>query len=119
KMGVRSVTPIRKGGAPGSSGDGDYSTSFGDGHDTTEAIEEETLNVVPGIDDNPDDATSWAAGLSFPDMMDLARAIKRDLNDAGHEDKKRDGWKGPIGLGSGGGRAAMGSRSRSRVIDHC
>ncbi|CAE7864718.1 unnamed protein product, partial [Symbiodinium necroappetens] len=77
KMGVRSVTPIRKGGAPGSSGDGDYSTSFGDGHDTTEAIEEETLSVVPGIDDNPDDATSWAAGLSFPDMMDLARGHQK------------------------------------------
>ena len=38
---------------------------------------------IPGIDD-PDDATPWAANLSSPDMMDLARAIKRDFNDAGH-----------------------------------
>ncbi|CAE7514912.1 unnamed protein product, partial [Symbiodinium necroappetens] len=63
----------------------------------------ETLNVVPGIDDDPDDATPWAANLSFPDLMDLAR----DLNDAGHEDKKRDGWKGPMGLGAGNTRTLL------------
>ena len=31
-----------------------------------EAIEEETLNGVPGIDD-PDDDVPWAANVSFPD----------------------------------------------------
>ena len=44
--------------------------------------------------------TPWAANLTFPDLMDLARTIKRDLNDSGHEDKRRDGWKGPVGMGN-------------------
>ena len=97
----RSPTPTPRGGAAGSSTDRtDHSTAFGDGHDTMESIIEETLNVVPGIDDDPDDMTPWAANLTFPDLMDLARAIKRDLNDQGHEDRKRDGWKGPVGMGN-------------------
>ncbi|OLP82535.1 hypothetical protein AK812_SmicGene36819 [Symbiodinium microadriaticum] len=110
KMGDRSMTPSRRersptptprGGAAGSSTDRtDHSTAFGDGHDTMESIIEETLNVVPGIDDDPDDMTPWAANLTFPDLMDLARTIKRDLNDQGHEDRKRDGWKGPVGMGN-------------------
>ena len=65
-MGERSVTPGRGSG---------LGSSAGDNH-RTEAIEEETLNVVLGIDDDP----PWAANLSFPDMMGLARTIKRDLN---------------------------------------
>ena len=77
----RSPTPTPRGGAAGSSTDRtDHSAAFGDGHDTMESIIEETLNVVPGIDDDPDDATPWAANLTFPDLMDLARTIKRDLN---------------------------------------
>ena len=59
------------------------------------------------IGNNPDDATPWAANLSFPDLMDLARAIKRDLSDAGHEDKKRDGWKGLLGLRAGNTRTLL------------
>ena len=97
----RSPTPTPRGGAAGSSTDRtDHSTAFGDGHDTMESITEETLNVVPGIDDDPDDMTPWAANLTFPDLMDLARTIKRDLNDSGHEDKRRDDWKGPVGMGN-------------------
>ena len=61
-----------------------------------EAIEEETLNGVPGIDD-PDDDVPWAANVSFPD----------DESRTGHQegqDTERDGWKGPIGLGAGNAR---------------
>ena len=97
----RSTTPTPRGGAAGGSTDRtDNSTAFGDGHDTMDSIIEETLNLVPGIDDDPDDMTPWAANLTFPDLMDLARTIKRDLNDSGHEDKRRDGWKGPVGMGN-------------------
>ena len=44
KMGERSVTPGRGSGL-GSSACNDHRTLFGDGHDTMEAIEEETLNM--------------------------------------------------------------------------
>ena len=111
KMGDRSTTPSGKGrsptpipwsGAAGSSGDRtvDYSTTFGDGNDTMEGISDETLNVVPGIDDDPDDATPWAANLTFPDLMDLARTISTTC-------------------GSGGGPTATSSRSRLHAIGHC
>ena len=113
-MGHRSMTPTRRGGGlpptptpPGRAAASctdktglDHSTSYGGGHDTMEVILEETLNEVPGIDDDPDNATPWAANLSFPDLMDFARAIKRDLTDAGHEEKRRDGWKCPVGMGN-------------------
>ena len=42
------------------------------------SIDEETINAVPGIDDDSDDAEPWAANLSFPDLME------------------KDGWQGPI-----------------------
>ncbi|CAE7549573.1 unnamed protein product, partial [Symbiodinium sp. KB8] len=92
KMGDRSMTPTRKGGGrsptPTPSGGvagrsfadrTDHSTTFGDGHDTMEIIFEETLKVVPGIDNDPDDATPWADNLTFPDLMDLAWTIKRTV----------------------------------------
>ncbi|CAE7738218.1 Gbp1 [Symbiodinium necroappetens] len=102
KMGERSLTPGRS-----SAGSADHRTSFMHGLDTMEAINEETLNIVPGIDDDPDDDVPWAANLSFPDVMDLARTIKRDLVDAGYEDREKDGWKGPIGLGGGNERSLL------------
>ena len=40
------------------------------------SIDEETINAVPGIDDDSDDAEPWAANLSFPDLME------------------KDGWQG-------------------------
>ena len=60
--------------------------------------------MVPGIDSDPDDATPWGANLAFPDMMDLARTIKKELTEAGNELREKDGWRGPIGLGGGNNR---------------
>eukprot|EP00439_Symbiodinium_sp_Y106_P078959 s2610_g17.t1 len=49
---------------------------FGDGLNTMTSIDEETINAVPGIDDDSDDVEPWAANLSFPDLME------------------KDGWQG-------------------------
>ncbi|CAE7522908.1 Gbp1, partial [Symbiodinium sp. CCMP2456] len=62
---------------------------------------EEMLNPVPGIDDDPDDEVPWAANLAFPDLMDLARTIRRK------GDLKTTGWRGPIGLGAGNERTLL------------
>ena len=37
-------------------------------------------------------------------MMDLARTIKKEQTEAGNELRKKDGWRGPIGLGGGNNR---------------
>ena len=75
----RSLTPGRGSNDPAPAA---HPTSFGHGMDTMNAIDQETLNVVPGIDDEPDDAEPWAANLSFADLMDLGRTIKRELVDS-------------------------------------
>ena len=142
KMGDRSMTPTRKGGGrsptPTPSGGvagrsfadrTDHSTTFGDGHDTMEIIFEETLKVVPGIDNDPDDATPWADNLTFPDLMDLAWTIKRSKGTSMRIGGATAGrvplaWVTapgpcPTTRGSGGGQTATTSRSRSPVIGHC
>ena len=109
-MGARSVTPARGSSDPApasAAAPEDLTTAFGDGMDTMEAISEEMLNPVPGIDEDPDDETPWAANLAFPDLMDLARTIRRELVDSGHEDLKKNGWRGPIGLGGGNERTLL------------
>ena len=45
-----------------------------------------------------------AAVGSQPDLMDLARTIKKEQTEAGNELRKKDGWRGPIGLGGGNNR---------------
>ena len=68
------------------------------------SIGEEENNVVPGIDSDPDDATPWGANLTFPDMVDLARTIKKEQTEAGNGLREKDGWRGPVGLGGGNQR---------------
>ena len=55
--------------------------------------------MVPGIDSDPDDATPWGANLTFPDMVDLARTIKKEQTEAGNglREKGRVGVA-PLGL---------------------
>ena len=99
KKGARSSTPGRA-----STDAAVDRTDHPDGYNTMTSIGEEENNVVPGIDSDPDDAIPWGANLAFPDMMDLARTIKKELTEAGNELREKDGWRGPIGLGGGNHR---------------
>ena len=99
KKGARSSTPGRA-----SADTAADRTDHADGYNTMASIGEEENNVVPGIDSDPDDAIPWGANLTFPDMMDLARAIKKEVTEAGNELREKDGWRGPIGLGGGNQR---------------
>ena len=44
------------------------------------------------------------ANLTFPDMVDLARTIKKEQTEAGNGLREKDGWRGPVGLGGGNQR---------------
>ena len=74
---------------------------------TMMAIGEEEPNAVPGIDSDPDDSEPWGANLSFPELMDLARTIKKEQTEAGNELREKDGWRGPIALGGGNDRTLL------------
>ena len=99
KKGARSSTPGRA-----STDTAADRTDHADGYNTMTSIGEEENNVVPGIDSDPDDATPWGANLTFPDMVDLARTIKKEVTEAGNELREKDGWRGPVGLGGGNQR---------------
>ena len=74
KKGARSSTPGRA-----STDTAADRTDHADGYNTMTSIGEEENNVVPGIDSDPDDAIPWGANLTFPDMVDLARTIKKEV----------------------------------------
>ena len=99
KKGARSSTPGRA-----SADTAADRTDHADGYNTMTSIGEEENNVVPGIDSDPDDATPWGANLTFPDMVDLARTIKKEQTEAGNGLREKDGWRGPVGLGGGNQR---------------
>ena len=99
KKGARSSTPGRA-----STDAAADRTDHADGYNTMTSVGEEENNVVPGIDSDPDDAIPCGANLTFPDMMDLARTIKKEVTEAGNELREKDGWRGPIGLGGGNQR---------------
>eukprot|EP00439_Symbiodinium_sp_Y106_P025288 s5312_g3.t1 len=88
KKGARSSTPGRA-----STDTPADRTDHADGYNTMTSIGEEENNVVPGIDSDPDDATPWGANLTFPDMVDLARTIKKEQTEAGNGLREKDGWR--------------------------
>ena len=64
------------------------------------AFDEEDINAVPGIHDDPDDAEPWAAN---PWHVPLRRN-KWTLATRCARRRAQEGWRGPIGFGGGNDR---------------